>query len=198
MQQQFWDDRYAETGFAYGTAPNRFLEAELLKLPPGKLLLPGEGEGRNAVFAARNGWTVTAFDISSEGKRKALQWAATNSVSIQYENVSFQDFQAPDEHFDALAFVYTHMPPELRRLFHQSMLRLLKKGGMVILEGFSRAQIGKPSGGPQHPDLLFTSEMLAADFSDLEEIQLEEIDIELDEGKYHKGPASVIRLTGRK
>jgi hypothetical protein len=56
----FWDERYADEEYVYGTTPNQYFKQELEKLTPGKILLPGEGEGRNAVFAATQGWKVTA------------------------------------------------------------------------------------------------------------------------------------------
>lgn len=69
----FWNERYAEKEYAYGIHPNQFLADSILKLPKhGKILFPAEGEGRNAVYAAKNGFEVTAFDLSSEGKRKQI------------------------------------------------------------------------------------------------------------------------------
>jgi hypothetical protein len=67
-----WNERYANEEFAYGEEPNNYLKEQLTKLDAGKILFPAEGEGRNAVFAAKEGWTVSAFDISNEGLRKAL------------------------------------------------------------------------------------------------------------------------------
>lgn len=67
-----WNDRYSKNGFAFGEAPNDYLKEQLEKLDTGTILFPAEGEGRNAVFAAKLGWTVSAFDISVEGKNKAI------------------------------------------------------------------------------------------------------------------------------
>lgn len=68
--KQFWDNRYSSASFAYGEEPNEFFKEHLSKLTPGRILLPGDGEGRNGVFAASLGWDVEAFDISSEGKKR--------------------------------------------------------------------------------------------------------------------------------
>ena len=73
-----WNDRYSSEEFAYGTAPNNYLKEQLEKLKTGSILFPAEGEGRNAVFAAKLGWKVSAFDISAEGKNKALKLAEAN------------------------------------------------------------------------------------------------------------------------
>src|SRR5687768_5721230 len=77
-----WNERYSKHEFAYGEQPNNYLKEQLEKLDVGTILFPAEGEGRNAVFAAKLGWTVSAFDISVEGKNKALRLAKTNKVKI--------------------------------------------------------------------------------------------------------------------
>ena len=81
---RFWNDRYAQPEFAYGTEPNQFFADQLAQLTPGTLLLPAEGEGRNAVFAAQHGWTVDAFDFSEAAQTKARQLAANRGISISY------------------------------------------------------------------------------------------------------------------
>lgn len=77
-----WDKRYSSEEFAYGEEPNKYLKQQLDKLKVGTILFPAEGEGRNAVYAALLGWNVFAFDISKEGKKKALQLAKSNNVMI--------------------------------------------------------------------------------------------------------------------
>ena len=81
----FWDERYAEEEFAYGIEPNAFFGEELKKLTPGKILLPADGQGRNAVYAASLGWDVTAFDMSAVGKERALQLAERKGVAIDFQ-----------------------------------------------------------------------------------------------------------------
>jgi hypothetical protein len=59
-----WDERYNLPEYIYGTEPNQFLKNFIQKNKPGKILLPGDGEGRNSVYAAQSGWKVYAFDSS--------------------------------------------------------------------------------------------------------------------------------------
>ena len=73
-----WDQRYSEQPYAYGTAPNAFVKASLDTQKPGKILFAAEGEGRNAVYAAQQGWEVEAFDLSAAGRDKALALAKQN------------------------------------------------------------------------------------------------------------------------
>ena len=70
--KEFWDERYAEPDYVYGKAPNKYFKEKLDEIQRGKILFPAEGEGRNAVYAAKKGWRVSAFDISEKGKEKAL------------------------------------------------------------------------------------------------------------------------------
>ncbi len=196
--KSFWDNRYAGEAFAYGTNPNTFFKNQLADLSSGNLLLPAEGEGRNAIFAALKGWNVIAFDQSEVAKQKAMQLAKQNKVLIEYEVCDQVDFSSKKNYFDCVALIFAHMPPDLRRSFHQKMYDFLKPGGTLILEGFEKHQINNTTGGPKNIDMLFSSEELFSDFNSLKNIHLSEEDIILDEGAFHKGLAHVIRLTGIK
>ncbi len=195
---EMWDERYANENFVYGIEPNAFFKEELSKLKVGRLLLPAEGEGRNAVFAASLSWQVSAFDLSREGRLKALGLARRNQVDIEYEIAGFENFSFERGSFDCIALIYAHVPEDKRKDYHQLIAKYLKPGGVLILEGFSKEQLGKKSGGPGQIGMLFSKEDLLNDFSDLEAIRMEELDIELSEGEFHQGTASVIRYVGRK
>lgn len=190
----FWNIRYATDEYVYGTEPNSFFRENLLKLTPSKILLPAEGEGRNAVFAAKQGWQVTAFDNSIEGQRKALQLAEKKGVSISYQLNSFDSANFPTQYFDCIALIYTHMPANTRNTNHRKLISFLKPGGYLIIEGFSKNQLQFNSGGPRDYGMLFSIEELKSDFYDFKIIQVEETETELKEGTFHDGKASVIRL----
>lgn len=198
MTKEFWDQRYAEDGFVYGPHPNVFFCEALGKLAPGRVLLPGEGEGRNAIYAAQRGWQVVAFDQSSEGKEKALRLASQKGVSVEYQVCQMEDFKAEQESFDCLALIFVHFHAGERKQIHQKLFSYLKPGGTLIMEVFSNDQLGRTSGGPQHIDLLYSEEELREDFSALQSLNIELIETELKEGRYHEGKASVIRLVGKK
>ncbi|MCY1719058.1 methyltransferase domain-containing protein [Prolixibacteraceae bacterium Z1-6] len=194
----FWNKRYCTKEFAYGESPNQFLVEELKKLKPEKILFPAEGEGRNAVYAATLGWEVTAFDPSREGKKKAELLAAKHNSKIDYQIAGYQDVTFPPDYFDCLVLIFAHMPPDKRNEYHQKLLGFLKPGGRLLVEGFAKEQIEKNTGGPQHVDMLFSKEELQTDFSNLSEITILEKETSLDEGPFHQGIASVIRITGKK
>lgn len=198
-----WNDRYRTDEFAYGEQPNNYLKEQLEKLSPGKILFPAEGEGRNAVFAAKLGWEVSAFDISMEGKNKALRLAESNQVSIDYQVGQLETLNYKPEQFDALALIYAHFPVAIKSSYHQSLRAYLRKGGIVIFEAFGKNHLGylaknENVGGPKEIDMLFSIEEIKSDFVDFDIITLEEKEIELSEGLFHNGQGSVIRFVGRK
>ncbi len=196
--KEFWDARYETEGFVYGTEPNLFLAEELAKHRPGRILLPGEGEGRNAVFAARLGWKVDAMDQSRTGAMKALKWAKSNRVNINYMISSIETFTFREATYDVVAPVYVHLPPLLRQLFHERLSGALKPGGRLIMEAFHTSQLGRSTGGPQSAALLYDREMLRSDFRSLDELLLQELETDLNEGIFHRGSACVIRYIGEK
>ena len=194
----FWNERYSTKNYVYGTEPNQFLKQELEKLLPGKILLPAEGEGRNAVFAAKLGWQVTAFDSSSEGKKKAEKLALLNNVTIDYQIKDYEEFKTKTGKFDCIALIYAHMPPHKRNEYHKKLASFLKPGGTLIMEGFSKKQINRETGGPRNAEMLFSEEELQNDFESFAKLIIKETDVELDEGRSHRGTASVIQILGIK
>lgn len=198
MSKEMWDHRYAESEYVYGTNPNDFFKQELDKLVPGKILLPAEGEGRNAVYAGEKGWVVTAFDQSEEGRKKALRLADARGVTIEYQIRDLETIDYPDDHFDAIALVFAHTPAIKRQQIHRNLIRFLKPGGTVILIGFSKKQLQFSSGGPKEESMLFSQEELKEDFSDLHFRSIELLEKEVDEGDFHRGKASVIQMVAVK
>lgn len=196
--EEFWNNRYAEKDFAYGTEPNDFLKDELEKLPAGKILFVCEGEGRNAVFAAKQNWRVEAFDLSEEGKRKASLLAKQNNVSINYQIANASTIEYSENSFHVVALIYAHFPETIRKSVHEKIVRWLKPGGLVVLEAFNPNQLNNTSGGPKDLSMLYTKEIMADDFKELIIQQLNTETIELNEGKYHTGKAEIIRFIGKK
>jgi 2-polyprenyl-3-methyl-5-hydroxy-6-metoxy-1,4-benzoquinol methylase len=196
--KDFWDKRYAESEFAYGALPNEFLKEQLQNLSTGKILFVCEGEGRNAVYAAIQQWNVEAFDLSAEGKKKALQLAEQNNVTINYQVKDATTIQYPENSFDCIALIYAHFPETIRKSIHKKVMNWLKLNGYVIIEAFNPNQLKNTSGGPTDLSMLYTKEIMADDFKDLMFQQISTETIELNEEKYHIGKADVIRFIGKK
>ncbi|MBE0304409.1 class I SAM-dependent methyltransferase [Leptospira interrogans] len=198
-----WNERYNKEEFAFGEQPNEYLKEQLEKLKIGTILFPAEGEGRNAVFAAKLGWNVSAFDISIEGKKKAFRLAEANQVKIDYQVGELQTLDYRSEQFDAIALIYAHFPAEIKSYYHKTLSQYLRKDGLVILEAFSKKHIhyvlkNEKVGGPRELEMLFSIDEIKSDFKNYEIIELEEKEIELKEGLFHNGNGSVIRFVGRK
>ena len=198
-----WDDRYSKEEFAYGEQPNNYLKEQLKNLDPGTILFPAEGEGRNAVFAAGLGWKVSAFDISAEGKNKALRLAEARKVTIDYRVGELQTFTYSTEQFDAIALIYAHFPADIKSIYHKTLDKYLRKNGIIIFEAFSKKHLdyiaeNENVGGPKDIAMLFSIEEIKADFANYVILELAEKEIELSEGLFHNGKGSVIRFVGRK
>lgn len=201
--KEFWDERYSREEFVYGVNPNEYLKAKLAEIPVGKILFPAEGEGRNAVFSATLGWDAFAFDLSKEGKNKAELLAQRNGVQIAYKISDMEHISYPENSFDALALVYAHFPLENRREYHKKLSSFLKKGGLLVLEGFSKKHLenqkrNPKAGGPKNAEMLYDLNELKSDFEKFDFTECYEAETNLTEGVYHVGKASVIRIFATK
>jgi SAM-dependent methyltransferase len=194
--KEFWNERYGREEYVYGTEPNAFFKAQLDRLAPGVLLLPAEGEGRNAVYAARKGWQVVAFDYAETAKEKALLLAMKYGVNIEYLLTDYEHCKFPEHSFDALALIYAHTPNWQQH--YQKLFSYLKPGGWLIVELFNKKQLGNRSGGPQNPDLLVNADELKQLLGDFTSVKVWEETLSLNEGAYHKGKAEVTRCICRK
>lgn len=198
MSKEFWNERYKSNENVYGHQPNSFFKENIIKLQPGKLLLPAEGEGRNALYAASLGWQVDAFDYSEEARQKALTRAAAENLIIDYSLSDINEITLPFNEYDLIGLVYIHLPETVRKAFHQKCIDALKPGGTLILEAFDKEQINNHSCGPREISMLYSLELLQDDFSTLYITLALQQDIFLDEGAFHSGIAEVVRLVASK
>jgi 2-polyprenyl-3-methyl-5-hydroxy-6-metoxy-1,4-benzoquinol methylase len=201
--KEFWDSRYRQETFAYGQIPNAYFKEKLGDFTAGNILLPAEGEGRNAVYAARQGWNVFAFDLSEEGKKKALRLADGHGVGLDYSVGDLSQMDYAPELFDLIGLIYAHFPQALRSAYHKKIAGWLKKGGVLVLEAFGKKHLdyvtkNEAVGGPKDPGLLYSLEEIKRDFEGFEFLELKEEEVELNEGLYHVGLGWVIRALIRR
>lgn len=189
-QVSFWNQLYSSARYLFGEESNAFLSMHLKDLPVGKILFPAEGEGRNAVYAAQLGWEVSAFDWSEVAQKKAYQLAQLKKVSIAYQVASVEKLSYALEEFDMLALLYAHFSFEDRKRFHRQLISYLKKGGLVLLEGFAREGDVK--------DIKYTIDELSEDFVNLEILTIEKKETHLNEGIILQGKQNIIRMLARK
>lgn len=198
MTSQFWNERYQGNETVYGYEPNAFFKEQILLRTPGKLLLPAEGEGRNALFAAKHGWEVSAFDYSEIAQQKALKKARELNLTIDYTLKSIEGLTLSSSSVDMIGLIYVHVPPALRQHFHHQCQQALKPGGSILLEAFSPEQLKHSSGGPRVPEMLYTLEALQQDFAGLRIQRAVQKEVILAEGPFHKGPASIVQFVATK
>ncbi|MFK7933722.1 MAG: class I SAM-dependent methyltransferase [Saprospiraceae bacterium] len=202
--KDFWNLRYQEEGYAYGIDPNTFFKDSLEKLNlSGRILLPAEGEGRNAVYAAKKGLEVHAFDLSEAGKSKAERLAKQEGVTINYEVGELEQLELSHKTYNAAALIFAHFPPPILQTYHQKIATLIQPNGILLLEGFSKdhleiRQANPQVGGPRSLEMLFSKDQIREDFVAFDPLVLEEVEVELKEGKYHNGIGKVVRFIGRK
>lgn len=195
---KFWDERYASIDSVYGKAPNEFFKEQIDKLKPGKILIPGDGEGRNGVYAAVNGWIVNSVDYSQVAHDKAVQFAHDSGAEISYLVIDISEYEPHKNYYDAVGIIFLHLNEELRKTFLKKAVQSLKPGGIIIFEAFSKDQVGRDSGGPQDASMLYELEEIKNLFIALKQLLAVKEIINLKESKFHSGNASVIRFVGRK
>lgn len=201
--KEYWDQRYEQDHFAYGKAPNLFFKAQIDVVTPGTILLPADGEARNGVYAAVQGWDVTSIDLSIAAKHKAQQLAKEKSVALNYIVDDIGGLELATQSFDAVALIYAHFAADKKSEIHKKITRWLKPGGVVILEAFSKDHMALVTanpkvGGPKDIAMLFSEDEISEDFLGLETVLLQKTDVILNEGAFHIGTGSVIRYVGRK
>ena len=200
----FWDQQFSVPDFRYGQQPNGFLREQAARLEPqSRVLLPGDGEGRNSVWLAGQGHRSTAMDSSGVGLEKAVLLAGKRGVSIAVIQADLADWVPEPASFDAVVLTYVHLPPELRPLAHQRLFSALRPGGLFILEAFHPLQLGYHSGGPKAQAMLYSADLIRADLNQplipaFEEIMAWEGESLLDEGSGHQGLAYLTRYIARR
>lgn len=194
----FWESRYSEPAYAYGTEPNGFLVEVAERIPAGPVLCLAEGQGRNAVWLAGRGHAVTAVDSSRAGLAKAEALAAARGVRVATLVADLADYEIAPGAWAGIVAIFAHFPPELRRRVHRAAAAGLAPGGVLVLEGFTPRQLAFGTGGPRTPQVLYTLEDLREDLAGLTLEIAREVERDVVEGAYHTGRSAVVQLLARR
>ena len=196
--KDFWNQRYKEEGYAYGDRPNDFLSQEVPRLKKGgKILCLAEGEGRNALFLARQGFQVTAVDFSEVGMNKLRQKAEVEKLPIEVITADLADFDMGENKWDGIISIFAHLPIPVRVLVHDKIQKALKPDGVLILEAYHPKQMGYNTGGPKDVTMLMDLNLLHEELPLLKPLFEAELEREIHEGKYHNGQSFVVQYTGQ-
>lgn len=195
-----WNRRYAGDEFLFGTEPNAWLREHADHLPPGgRVLSVADGEGRNSVWLARQGFRVDAFDVADRAVEKARGLARREGVSLNLTVADVDGFAWPEAAYDGVVAIFVQFAdPALRARLFERMVRSLRPGGVLILQGYTPRQLEHRTGGPPILSHLYTREMLEAAFADLSIVELREYEADVSEGQGHKGPSALIGLVARR
>lgn len=194
-----WNQRYAVSDYVFGREPSQFVvKVEPLLAPGSRVLCVADGEGRNSVFLARQGHTVTANDYAPHALAKARTLAAEAGVRVAYEQADVASWVWPRQAYDAVFAVFIQfVGPDQRDAIFAGLKQAVVPGGLVLLHGYTPKQLRFNTGGPSCVDNLYTSEMLRRAFSDCAIKRLEVYEAELNEGSGHSGRSALIDLVAR-
>ncbi len=187
----FWDIRFNTEELIYGKEPNQFVKKVIDGNKACSVLFVGEGEGRNAIYAAKKGYDVTAVDQSKVAQQKAQARAEQEHVTINYLRSDVLTFQ-PTEKYDMIVICFLHFLPEQRIKFHHKLKNWLTNVGQIVVEYYDKDQLAFGTGGPKSIDMLYTMKNLQSDFREYGDIQLIRINKFLKEGRYHLGESALI------
>lgn len=194
-----WDQRYRTDEYWYGVLPNDFLREHVSALPPrGRVLCLAEGEGRNAVFLAAQGFEVVAVDASAVGLTKAERLAQEQRVAITTVQADLSDYDLGREAWDGIVSIWCHLPPALRARIHRDVGPALRVGGVFLLEAYTPAQLEFKTGGPPTAELMPTLADLRAELAGLEFRLAIERERDVHEGRGHDGRSAVVQVIARR
>lgn len=188
-----WDERYSVEHYVYGTNPNKFLEENVSFIPKGKVLSLAEGEGRNAVFLAKQGYDVTAVDASGVGLEKAKKLAQENKVTIDFIHTDLEQYLIGENQWDGIVSIFCPLPSVARKKLHKKVVAGLKKYGVLLLEAYTPQQLKHGTGGGSCADTMMSKESLSVELSGVKFLHLKELEREIIEGVYHTGMSAVVQ-----
>ncbi len=193
-----WDERYSADEYAYGTSPNEFLVDKVSCIPKGKVLSLAEGEGRNAVFLAKEGYSVTAVDGSLVGLNKARKLAEENNVVVEFIHADLADYDLGENKWDGIVSIFCPLPSSLRKELYKKVIKGLKQNGVFLLEAYTPDQLKHGTGGGNSVDVMQSEESVRLELAGLKFKHLIELERNVIEGVYHTGIGSVVQAIARK
>jgi len=198
--REHWNTRFAGDGYYFGTEPNRFLREHASLLPKsGRVLAVADGEGRNGVWLAQQGFDVLSIDFSPVALTKARALARERGVKLETAEADLGKWRWPKAGFTAVVAIFIQFAgPALRDRIFAGVKKALKPGGLLLLQGYRPRQLEYKTGGPPIAENFYTEELLRTAFADFEILELANHDDEIHEGKAHDGMSALIDLVARK
>lgn len=193
-----WDERYSAEEYAYGTTPNKFLEENVHCIPKGRVLSLAEGEGRNAVFLAKQGYLVTAVDASIVGLNKARKLADENDVVVELIHADLADYDLGENKWEGIVSIFCPLPSSVRKELYKKVMTGLKRNGVFLLEAYTPEQLKHGTGGGNSVDVMQSEKSLSLELTGLKFKHLIELERDVIEGVFHTGIGSVVQAIATK
>lgn len=196
MDAAAWDQRYSGTDLVWSGEPNRTVADEVGGLPPGRALDLAAGEGRNAVWLARQGWQVTAVDFSAAGLDKARHLAEQHGVVVETVVADLTTYRPEADRFDLVLITYLQLPADVLGPVLAAAAAGLASNGTLLLVGHDRDNLADGVGGPQDPAVLHTVDDVTAALDRLRIVRAEQIrrPVQVD-GRQRSAIDTLVRAT---
>ena len=197
--QEMWNKRFSTPDYVFGEEPNAFLVAQAALLGQGQALALADGEGRNSVWLAQQGFSVDAFDFSVPAIDKAKALAEKHQVSVNFIHSDWQSFDWKPAYYDLVAGVFFQFagPDERAELF-EKIKQCLKPGGVLVIQGYGKNQLTYNTGGPGKLDHLYDEDLLRQAFAGFEVQVCETYETSINEGAGHSGMSALVGFVARK
>lgn len=194
-----WNARFSADGYLFGESPNAYLADMTPRLKAGKTLSLADGEGRNSVWLANQGFDVDAFDFSPIAIQKARQLAEKHAVHVNYHCSDWESFDwAPNRYDNVVGIFFQFVDPASRLNLFAKLNQTLKPGGILLIQGYGKDQLQFNTGGPGELSHLYDEELLRSAFSNYQVLDLTTYTTEVDEGAGHKGMSALVGFVGQK
>lgn len=195
-----WNERFSTGDYLFGTAPNAFLVSQRERLKPDMTaLVVADGEGRNGTWLAQQGLAVTSFDFSPVALEKARRLAGRAGVVVERQLADIESWDWDARAFDVVVAIFIQFsPPAARARVFEGLVRALRPGGLLLVQGYTPKQVEYRTGGPPHAENMYTETLLREAFASLEILHLAEHEGLVDEGRGHSGRSALIDLVARR
>jgi len=193
-----WESRYSAEHCVYGTSPNDFMVDLIADAPPGRALCLADGEGRNGVYLASLGHTVTSVDLTAAGLSKAARLATKKGVDLTTVVADLAEYDLGSGQWDLIVSIFAHTPPAIRARVHNSTATALADGGLFVLEAYTPDQIGTGTGGPPTPELTMSLDEVQRELTGMEIVSGLETVRPVIEGPGHTGDGAVVQVVAKK
>lgn len=200
MNNDFLDEAFEDDDFSSSTPPNDFVKEQATLLPAGSEVIEvGAGDGRNAVYLAELGHTLTAIDRSAAGLGELKSLAAERAVSIRSIHRDILEWDS-DQQWDAAVMTFVHLSEEDRPRLYEKLQEILRAGGYLISLFYRPDQAGEdlPAGDLEDESYGVTTDELEEHFTEGKILRCEETTRHLDGAGVDVGEARVVEFIFQK